>query len=128
MTGYLLRDSSWRLMFGIGMLPALILFVGMAFLPNSPRWLALNGQIEEARAVLRRVRLSDEAADRELEEIIENHDVQAPWSELAKPWVRPALTASVGLRSCVNSRASTPSCITRRRSLPMRVSGRIPPC
>ncbi|WP_249196086.1 sugar porter family MFS transporter [Gluconobacter kondonii] len=96
-TGYLLRDSSWRLMFGIGMLPALILFLGMAFLPNSPRWLALNGQTEEARMVLRRVRATDEIADRELDGILENHDVQAPWSELAKPWVRPALMASVGI-------------------------------
>ncbi|MQR99800.1 sugar porter family MFS transporter [Gluconobacter aidae] len=96
-TGYILRESTWRLMFGIGMLPALILFLGMAFLPNSPRWLALNGQTEEARMVLRRVRVSDEAADRELDEILENHDVQAPWSELAKPWVRPALMASVGI-------------------------------
>jgi len=97
LTGYALRDHSWRLMFGIGMLPALILFVGMVFLPNSPRWLAMQGDIEGARAVLRRVRASDEAADAELQGIIDNHDEQAPWSEIGKPWVRPAVVASVGI-------------------------------
>ncbi|WP_408871013.1 sugar porter family MFS transporter [Gluconobacter cerinus] len=97
LTGYFLRDSSWRIMFGIGMLPALILFVGMGFLPNSPRWLALKGRTDEALAVLRRVRSSEEVAQNELQAIIDNHDEQAPWSELAKPWVRPALIASVGI-------------------------------
>ncbi|GAD26213.1 sugar-proton symporter [Gluconobacter thailandicus NBRC 3257] len=84
-------------MFGIGMLPALILFIGMAFLPNSPRWLALKGRTDEALAVLCRVRSSEEAARRELQDIVDNHDEQASWSELAKPWVRPALIASTGI-------------------------------
>ncbi|WP_040000836.1 MFS transporter, partial [Gluconobacter thailandicus] len=97
LTGYFLRDSSWRIMFGIGMLPALILFIGMAFLPNSPRWLALKGRTDEALAVLCRVRSSEEAARRELQDIVDNHDEQASWSELAKPWVRPALIASTGI-------------------------------
>ncbi|MBS1088406.1 sugar porter family MFS transporter [Gluconobacter wancherniae] len=96
-TGYLLRDHSWRIMFGIGMLPALILFVGMVFLPNSPRWLAMRGRHDEARDVLRKVRPSDEVAEQELREILEGHDEQAPWSALAKPWVRPAVIASVGI-------------------------------
>nr|WP_050801449.1 sugar porter family MFS transporter [Gluconobacter morbifer] len=95
--GYFLRESSWRIMFGIGMLPALILFIGMAFLPNSPRWLALKNKKEEALSVLRRVRSSEEEACAELDAILENHDQQAPWSELAKPWVRPALVSSVGI-------------------------------
>ncbi|AOX19826.1 sugar porter family MFS transporter [Kozakia baliensis] len=96
-TGYLLRESSWRLMFGLGMIPALILFIGMAFLPNSPRWTAIQGEIETARSILRRVRPTDAKADRELQEIIDAHDEQAPISELFKPWVRPALVASVGI-------------------------------
>jgi len=36
--------------------PALILFVGAAFLPDSPASLAARGQPERARAVLARVR------------------------------------------------------------------------
>ncbi|GBQ13919.1 sugar porter family MFS transporter [Swaminathania salitolerans] len=96
-TGYLLQDYSWRLMFGLGVIPAVILFIGMLFLPNSPRWLAMQGEFEQARDVLRRVRHSDEAADRELKEITDQHDEKAPLSEVFKPWVRPATIASVGI-------------------------------
>ncbi|GAN55430.1 sugar porter family MFS transporter [Tanticharoenia sakaeratensis] len=96
-TGYLLRHDSWRWMFGMGMLPALILFMGMIFLPNSPRWLAMRGDMEGARAVLVRLRGSQEAADKELADIEAAHDVRAPWSEVLSDWVRPALVASVGI-------------------------------
>ncbi|GBQ68333.1 major facilitator superfamily sugar transporter [Ameyamaea chiangmaiensis NBRC 103196] len=95
--GYLLRNHSWRVMFGLGAVPALFLLFGMVFLPNSPRWVAMKGDIHGAREILRKVRSTRQAAERELAEIIDAHDVQAPWSELRKPWVRPALIASVGV-------------------------------
>jgi len=95
--GYLLRHQSWRVMFALGAVPALFLLFGMLFLPNSPRWMAMKGEIQAAREILTRVRATRAAAERELREIIDAHDVQAPWSELAKPWVRPALVASVGV-------------------------------
>lgn len=95
--GYLLRHESWRLMFGLGIIPAVILLLGMAFLPNSPRWLAMRGDFDGARTVLRRVRSSHRTAEHELQNIIDAHDRQAPWSELARPWIRPALVAAVGV-------------------------------
>jgi len=95
--GYLLRNDSWRIMFALGAIPALFLLFGMIFLPNSPRWMAMKGEIQAAREILTKVRATRAAAERELREIIDAHDVQAPWSELAKPWVRPALVASVGV-------------------------------
>lgn len=96
-TGYLLRDASWRIMFGLGFIPASILFIGMLFVPNSPRWLAMKGETERAREVLRRVRPTDAQADQELEEIIDAHDQKAPFRQIFEPWVRPALLASVGI-------------------------------
>jgi len=95
--GYLLRNESWRLMFGLGAIPAAFLLFGMLFLPNSPRWTALKGNIAGAREILIKVRTTRQAAERELSEIIGTHDEQAPWSEVIKPWVRPALVASVGV-------------------------------
>ncbi|MBR0560203.1 sugar porter family MFS transporter [Neokomagataea anthophila] len=97
LTGYALQHASWRWMFGIGMLPAVVLFVGMAFLPNSPRWLAMQGRHDEALEVLLRVRSSSDIAHDELHDIVSHQEKQAPWSELKKPWVRPALVASVGI-------------------------------
>src|SRR5579862_5124770 len=35
-------DGSWRWMFGLGLVPAVMLSVGMIFLPESPRWLLMK--------------------------------------------------------------------------------------
>lgn len=47
---------AWRWMFGIGVVPALIMLGGAFFLPESPRWLVKQGRETEARAVLQRTR------------------------------------------------------------------------
>lgn len=44
--------GGWRIVFGIAILPAVVMAVGMAFLPESPRWLLLAGKPERARAAL----------------------------------------------------------------------------
>lgn len=59
----------WRLMVGLPLVPAAILFAGCAFLPSSPSWLAARGRFEEARVVLRNLRGDAAAADRELAHI-----------------------------------------------------------
>ena len=47
-------DDDWRLMFGLGIIPAVLLLAGLMLLPESPRWLALEGRWDEAtRAVAR---------------------------------------------------------------------------
>ncbi|MGH3172152.1 MAG: sugar porter family MFS transporter [Trebonia sp.] len=48
--------SNWRLMFGLAVIPAAALFIGMLFQNESPHWLIRQGRLDEARAVLRRVR------------------------------------------------------------------------
>jgi sugar porter (SP) family MFS transporter len=42
----------WRWMFTVIAVPALIFFVGALLIPESPRWLALNGNIDGARRTL----------------------------------------------------------------------------
>lgn len=46
----------WRAMFALAVLPAVLFGGGMLLLPESPRWLALHGRPERARAVLTRLR------------------------------------------------------------------------
>eukprot|EP00250_Pteridium_aquilinum_P029835 c40204_g1_i1 orf=50-1654(-) len=43
---------NWRLMLGIGMLPALLLAAGVIVMPESPRWLVTQRRTTEARSVL----------------------------------------------------------------------------
>ncbi|GES63586.1 general substrate transporter [Aspergillus terreus] len=45
----------WRYMVGLGGVPPIVLFALMPFCPESPRHLAYNGRVEEARAVLQRI-------------------------------------------------------------------------
>ncbi|KAG6844267.1 hypothetical protein H0H87_008303 [Tephrocybe sp. NHM501043] len=46
--------GSWRTVVGIGLIWPVILSVGIMFMPESPRWLASRGRIDEARRSLAR--------------------------------------------------------------------------
>src|SRR5215204_3988365 len=60
--------GDWRWPLGLAAVPALVLLVGMYFLPETPRWLVSKGREDEARRVLGRTR-SDEEVEQELQEI-----------------------------------------------------------
>lgn len=103
-TDYLLSDDSnpesWRWMFGVGLVPAVILLVGMYFLPETPRWLIGKGRLEEGERVLRNIEdpalvelvLSDLRQDRQRE--VSNPSRAA---DVFKPWLRTALIITVGI-------------------------------
>ncbi|WVZ50217.1 hypothetical protein U9M48_001492 [Paspalum notatum var. saurae] len=59
----------WRVMYAAGVLPPVLLALGVLAMPESPRWLAMRGRHDDARAVL--VRTSDTVAEADvrLEEI-----------------------------------------------------------
>src|SRR6185437_1984499 len=55
---FLLRNTgvhAWRWMFGLGMLPSALFFVGAWWLPESPRWLAGAGRSDLAAVILERI-------------------------------------------------------------------------
>lgn len=45
----------WRTMFGIAIIPSVLLAIGMAFSPESPRWLYQQGKISEAEVSIRKL-------------------------------------------------------------------------
>lgn len=61
-------EWAWRWMFWVGAVPAIIFF-GLSFIiPESPRWLALNGREQSARRIFTRIG-GEEYAVKALEEI-----------------------------------------------------------
>ncbi len=93
--------EGWRWMFGVALIPALILLFGMLRLPESPRWLFEHGQTDRARAVLGRTR-SPEEVDFEFQEMqeikaLEEQQARVGYKELLAPYVRPALVIGIGL-------------------------------
>ncbi len=48
-------ENNWRWMFATGLLPSVLFFIGLIFIPESPRWLVNAGFREKAMAVLERI-------------------------------------------------------------------------
>ena len=81
---------------GLQMIPAIGLFIGMIFLPESPRWLARKGRWEECHAVLTLVHgkgnPNSPFVQRELQEIkdmceFEKNNSDVTYLELFKPYM-----------------------------------------
>ncbi|MCA1729607.1 MAG: sugar porter family MFS transporter [Actinobacteria bacterium] len=90
--------GAWRWMLGLGVVPAVVLLVGMLPLPESPRWLVGQDRKDEARGVLGRVREDEARINEEMEEMEEaERREEAGWRELLQPWVRPMLVVGIGL-------------------------------
>jgi len=93
---YLLSGvRGWRFMFAFSALPALVLVVGMPFMPESPRWLIQHGLAAKAREALLRLRDSGDV-ERELTEIQGSLDgTQGNWIDIFSPSCRPVLIIGV---------------------------------
>ncbi|MFJ5521298.1 sugar porter family MFS transporter [Streptomyces griseoluteus] len=92
-------SGGWRIMFGLAVIPAAVLGVGMLRLPESPRWLVDNGRHEQAEAVLRRLRPAGTDIAAEITSI-RQVSADAPRTDrraLTRPWVRPALVVALGV-------------------------------
>jgi len=66
----------WRIMLGVIAIPAAIMFVGVLFLPESPRWLFLKGFHDHAVDVFRRMKLDEAEIASEMQEIKDSMKVK----------------------------------------------------
>jgi SP family sugar:H+ symporter-like MFS transporter len=89
--------EAWRWMIALAVIPSLLLFLGMLFMPETPRWLVSKDRDEEAREVLRRTR-DETAVEAEMSDIkrVEGQE-EGGLGELLASWVRPALLVGMGL-------------------------------
>lgn len=90
-------SQDWRWMFALAVIPAAVFGIGLIFIPDSPRWLAARGQMDKARAVLKKIRNSDEV-ESEVNQIQSSVAQQkANWSELFSPLLRMAMIVGIGM-------------------------------
>ena len=94
---------NWRWMLGIEILPALLYFVALLFVPESPRWLAMQERDDEALAILGRVGGAERATS-DLQMVRESIEAEAELGQvsvgtLLHPSLRLVLTIglSVGI-------------------------------
>ena len=59
---------NWRCMFSISIIPSIFLFIGMLYMPYSPRYLILKGSVLEAEYILKKL-LSKKNVDIEIKKI-----------------------------------------------------------
>jgi SP family galactose:H+ symporter-like MFS transporter len=93
-------NSCWRPMFYVGVIPALIMFIGMAFLPETPRWLFSKGNEEKCREVLQKVEepsLVEEAISKMKADLEADKANKVKWNAVFKKWLRVPLIIAVGI-------------------------------
>ncbi len=93
-------QSGWRWMFALTAIPSALFFIGMFFVPESPRWLAKRGQSERARTVLTSIGGAT-YADAELSSMqttaTGSESQHVPFRDLLRPDMRRALVLGVVL-------------------------------
>ncbi|KAI4327577.1 hypothetical protein L6164_020019 [Bauhinia variegata] len=115
--GKLTLKLGWRLMLGIAAIPSLALVFGILAMPESPRWLVMQGRLGGAKKVLKQISNTPEEAEHRFRDIKiaagidencqddvvkvpENSKGEGVWKELLlkpTPAVRWMLTAAVGI-------------------------------
>lgn len=90
----------WRMMLGVISIPAALMFVGVLFLPESPRWLCLKGLPTHAAEVFRRMHLDDAEIAAEIQAIEDSLKIkQNGWHMLVEnPNFRRAIALGIGLQ------------------------------
>ncbi|ESQ50598.1 hypothetical protein EUTSA_v10022657mg [Eutrema salsugineum] len=119
--GKLTLKLGWRLMLGIAAIPSLILTFGILKMPESPRWLVMQGRLEEAKKIMVLVSNTEEEAEERFRDMLtaaeidddktvkavggsvkkkKNHQGKSVWREMLikpRPAVRLILIAAVGI-------------------------------
>ncbi|KAL9232858.1 hypothetical protein vseg_007922 [Gypsophila vaccaria] len=91
----------WRLSLGLAGVPACLLTLGALIVTDTPNSLVERGRLEEGKAVLRRIRGTDNI-EPEFQELVEAsriaHEVKHPFRNLLKRRNRPQLVIAIAMQ------------------------------
>ncbi len=96
--GKIFGTEAWRGMLGMEALPAILFFLVLFLIPESPRWLVVQGEDKKASRVLYRI-FGDREANVQISNIksLIGSESGANWSLLLRPGFRMALFIGVAL-------------------------------
>jgi len=98
--GFAETHEGWRWMFIVGVLPAIILGIGMFFLPDTPRWLLSKGKEKEAILALEKTVEPNDVKNElnSIQQVLRTESKsKSSLKELFQPWLRYALIIGIGL-------------------------------
>lgn len=90
-------EYNWRWMLGLETLPAVLYFLGLFFVPRSPRWLIMKGQFDEAIETMKQFS-TEKAAEKQIVEIrksLETDQETSTFKDLFHPSLKLVLTIGV---------------------------------
>lgn len=94
-------EYNWRWMLGLETLPAVFYYLGLFFVPKSPRWQIMVGQEEEARKTMEFI-AGKEEADKQIKDVkrsleADKNKEKASFKEIFHPSLKLVLTIGIVL-------------------------------
>ena len=91
----IMNTEAWRGMLGSETLPALLFFFIIFFIPESPKWLIVNGKLEKASLVLGKIYSSETEVKNEIQTTQDSlkGETKGAWADLLKPGIFIAVLA-----------------------------------
>lgn len=94
------NPSWWRIIFGISVIPAVLMIFGMALSPESPRWLIKQGNLGEAEAAIKKLwgrQKADEAMFELRSRVRDVREEDVGWFDLFSRRYRKVVSVGVAL-------------------------------
>jgi len=87
------HSEVWRGMLGMETIPALLFFILIFFIPESPRWLILKRREDEALSTLKKIYVTENMAAYEMNETKKaaSSETKSEWRVLLKPGIMKAV-------------------------------------
>lgn len=96
---FALSEYNWRWMLGSGLIPALILLVGISFLGDTPRWLISKKREEEAKKIFRKIEpeLNADQQVAEIKSTLQPSTKNATSKKVFQHWMLMPLIVGIGM-------------------------------
>lgn len=100
--GFANTIHGWRFMLLFGILPSLVLGIGMSFMSDTPRWLVSKGRVDEALEALKKINPANNAITEidNIKNILSKEDEEKNAKFKFEKWMLTPLLLGIGLMFC----------------------------